>query len=67
MVGHHGTLFGGGFGELNMEVLLAKNPDLVLASSLNSPEQIQSLTDATATAAEIARIAAAVGRPDPGR
>ncbi len=26
-----------------------------------------SLTDATATAAEIARIAAAVGRPDPGR
>ncbi len=40
---------GGGFGELNVEAILAQNPDLVLASSLTPPEQIQSLQDAGLT------------------
>lgn len=34
---------GGGFGELNTELILAQKPDLVLASSLTPPEQIQTL------------------------
>lgn len=37
---------GGGFGELNLEVILAAKPDLVLASSLTPPEQIQALEEA---------------------
>ena len=36
---------GGGFGELNTEVMLAQKPDLVLASSLTPPEQIKALED----------------------
>jgi iron complex transport system substrate-binding protein len=34
---------GGGFGELNTEVILAQKPDLVLASDLTPPEQIKAL------------------------
>jgi iron complex transport system substrate-binding protein len=34
---------GGGFGELNTEVILAQKPDLVLASSLTPPEQLKAL------------------------
>ena len=34
---------GGGFGELNTEVILAQKPDLVLASDLTPPEQVKSL------------------------
>ncbi len=37
---------GGGFGELNVEVILAQKPDLALASSLTAPEQIKALEDA---------------------
>ena len=37
------TDIGGGFGELNMEVILAQKPDLVLASSLMADEQIKPL------------------------
>lgn len=40
---------GGGFGELNIEAILAQNPDLVLASALTPPEQIKSLEDARLT------------------
>jgi iron complex transport system substrate-binding protein len=36
---------GGGFGELNTEVMLAQKPDLILASSLTPPEQIKALED----------------------
>jgi iron complex transport system substrate-binding protein len=36
---------GGGFGELNTEIILAQKPDLVLASSLTPPEQIKALED----------------------
>ncbi len=34
---------GGGFGELNTEVILAQKPDLVLAGSLTPPEQLNAL------------------------
>jgi iron complex transport system substrate-binding protein len=34
---------GGGFGELNTEVILAQKPDLVLAGSLTPPEQLKAL------------------------
>lgn len=40
---------GGGFSELNVEVILAQKPDLVLASSLTSPEQIDALEKAGLT------------------
>lgn len=36
---------GGGFGELNPEVIVSLKPDLVLASALNAPEQIKALED----------------------
>lgn len=34
---------GGGFGEVDTETLIASDPDLILASELNAPEQIASL------------------------
>lgn len=34
---------GGGFGELNPEMIVSLKPDLVLASALNAPEQIAAL------------------------
>ena len=37
------TDIGGGFGELNTEVILAQKPDLVLAGSLTPPEQLTAL------------------------
>lgn len=40
---------GGGFSELNLEAILAQKPDLVLASSLTSDEQIQALENAGLT------------------
>jgi cobalamin transport system substrate-binding protein len=40
---------GGGFGELNLEAILAKNPDLVIASMLTPPEQTKALEDAGLT------------------
>jgi len=40
---------GGGFGELNVEAILAQNPDLVLASALTPPEQSKALEDAGLT------------------
>ena len=36
---------GGGFGDLNLELILAQKPDLVLASELTPIEQIKSLQD----------------------
>jgi iron complex transport system substrate-binding protein len=39
------TVVSGGFGELNTEVILAKKPDLILASSLTPPEQISALEE----------------------
>jgi len=36
---------GGGFGELNTEVILSLQPDLVIASELTPPEQIKTLED----------------------
>lgn len=36
---------GGGFGELAMETIIAAQPDLVLASDINAPEQIAALQD----------------------
>ena len=36
---------GGGFGELDSEIILSLEPDLVLAASLTPPEQIQALED----------------------
>jgi iron complex transport system substrate-binding protein len=43
------TDIGGGFGELNVEAILAQNPDLVLASALTPPEQTKALEDAGLT------------------
>jgi ABC-type enterochelin transport system substrate-binding protein len=43
------TDIGGGFGELNVEAILAQNPDLVLASLLTPPEQTKALEDAGLT------------------
>jgi iron complex transport system substrate-binding protein len=40
---------GGGFSALNMEVILSKKPDLVLASPLTPPEQIADLDKAGLT------------------
>lgn len=40
---------GGGFGELNIEAILAQKPDLVLASALTPPEQTKALSDAGLT------------------
>jgi iron complex transport system substrate-binding protein len=40
---------GGGFGELNVEAILAQKPDLVLTSALTPPEQIKALEDAGLT------------------
>lgn len=40
---------GGGFTELNLELILAQKPDLILASSLTSDEQIQALENAGLT------------------
>jgi len=37
------TDIGGGFGELNIEVILAQKPDLALAGSLTPPEQLKAL------------------------
>jgi iron complex transport system substrate-binding protein len=37
------TDIGGGFGELNTELILAQKPDLVLAGSLTPPEQLTAL------------------------
>lgn len=37
------TDIGGGFGELNTEVILAQKPDLVLAGALTPPEQLKAL------------------------
>lgn len=34
---------GGGFGELNTELIVSLNPDLVLAADLTPPEQVQAL------------------------
>ena len=39
------TDIGGGFGELNTEVILAQKPDLVLAGALTPPEQLKALVD----------------------
>jgi iron complex transport system substrate-binding protein len=39
------TDVGGGFGELNSEVILSLKPDLVIVSSLTPPEQIKALED----------------------
>jgi iron complex transport system substrate-binding protein len=39
------TDIGGGFGELDAEAILALQPDLVMASSLTPPEQVQALRD----------------------
>ncbi len=36
---------GGGFGQLNTEVIVALQPDLVLASALSSAEQVKALQD----------------------
>lgn len=36
---------GGSFGDYNMEAIVDLNPDLVLASELNTPEQVKSLED----------------------
>ncbi len=43
------TDIGGGFGDLNLEIILAAKPDLALASSLTPPEQIKALEDAGLT------------------
>lgn len=40
---------GGGFSELNLEIILAQKPDLVLASSLTASEQIDALEKAGLT------------------
>lgn len=40
---------GGGFTELNLELILAQKPDLIMASSLTSDEQIQALENAGLT------------------
>lgn len=40
---------GGGFNELNLEIILAQKPELVLASSLTAPEQIDALEKAGLT------------------
>ncbi|MEW6716923.1 MAG: cobalamin-binding protein [Chloroflexota bacterium] len=36
---------GGGWGEYNMEAIIALNPDLVLAAEINTPEQVQALEE----------------------
>jgi len=36
---------GGGFGEYNMEAIVALQPDLVLAGGINTPEQVQAMED----------------------
>ena len=36
---------GGGFGEINTELLLSLKPDLVLAAEINSPDNVQMLED----------------------
>lgn len=43
------TDVGGGFGELNLEAILAQNPDLVIASMLTPSEQTKALEDAGLT------------------
>jgi len=43
------TDVGGGFGELNLEAILAQNPDLVIASMLTPTEQTKALEDAGLT------------------
>ncbi|OGO35173.1 MAG: hypothetical protein A2W35_13600 [Chloroflexi bacterium RBG_16_57_11] len=43
------TDIGGGFGELNLEAILAQNPDLVIASMLTPSEQTKALQDAGVT------------------
>ena len=50
------TLFdvGGSFGELNTEVILAQNPDLVLASHLTPLEQIEALENLGLTVLSLA-------------
>jgi cobalamin transport system substrate-binding protein len=45
---------GGGFGDLNTEVILAQNPDLILASQLTPPEQIASLENLGLTVLSLA-------------
>ncbi len=45
---------GGGFGDLNTEVILAQNPDLILASHLTPPEQIASLENLGLTVLSLA-------------
>jgi iron complex transport system substrate-binding protein len=39
------TDIGGGFSDLNTEMILAQKPDLVLATGLTSPEQIKTMED----------------------
>jgi len=36
---------GGDFGELNTEVIISQNPDLIFASELTTPEQVQALEE----------------------
>jgi iron complex transport system substrate-binding protein len=43
------TDIGGGFSELNLEAILAQNPDLVIASMLTPSEQTKALEDAGLT------------------
>jgi iron complex transport system substrate-binding protein len=43
------TDVGGGFGELNLEAILAQNPDLIIASMLTPSEQTKALEDAGLT------------------
>jgi hypothetical protein len=43
------TDIGGGFGEINLEAILAQNPDLVIASTLTPSEQTKALEDAGLT------------------
>jgi len=45
---------GGGFGELNLEAILALDPDLVLAANLTPPEQIEALENIGLTVFSIA-------------
>jgi iron complex transport system substrate-binding protein len=71
---------GGGFGELNIEMVLTANPDLVLAADLTPPEQVQALEQVGLTVyslpnptnfdglyANIATVSQLVGNKDQGR
>ncbi|MCP4361024.1 MAG: cobalamin-binding protein [Chloroflexi bacterium] len=45
---------GGGFGELDMETIIAMEPDLVLTADITPPEQVEALTDVGLTVFAIA-------------